>query len=215
MKSGFLTLLEGPYVSLQEGLLSARAVCFKGDKKPSTAGKLPEFDDFHCEYVSTMNMPGVGSIVSRCNVTEANFDPIFAPFQASWASDVAKDRLLRASAQVSIDAVTVGGHSEFDDWGLASGGLTVGVTTDIGPGLKGGPLEIGVEVGVTAGLEFDRSGLTDVSVNAGVEAKASSTIGKTEAASSKSAVTSGTNATWSWNSGFGGDVSGNFNSSVF
>ncbi len=214
-KSGFLTLLEGPRVSLQEGLLAARAVCFKGAKKSQGAGKLLEFDDFHCDYISTFTLPGVGTIVSRCNVTEANFDPIFAPFKASWASDVAKDRLLRASAQVTIDAVTVGGHSEFDAKGLASGGVTAGVTADLGPKLKGGPLEIGVEVGVTAGLEFDRSGLTDVSINAGVESKASSTIGKTEAAGSKSAVTSGANGTWSWNSGYSGDVSGNFNSSVF
>jgi hypothetical protein len=133
---------------------------------------------------------------------------------------VAKDRLLRASAQVSIDFVTVGGHSEFDDKGLASGGLTVGATANLAEmldraPLKGGPLEIGVEVGVTAGLEFDRSGLTDVSINAGVESKVSSTIGKTEAAGSKSAVTAGANGTWSWNAGYSGNVSGNFNSSVF
>lgn len=220
IKSGFLTLLDGPRVSLQEGLLDTRAVCFKGAKKSQSAGKLLEFDDIHCDYISTLNMPGVGTIVSRCNVTEANFEPIFAPFKASWASDVAKDRVLRASAQVSVDFVTVGGHSEFDDKGLASGGLTVGATANLAEmldraPLKGGPLEIGVEVGVTAGLEFDRSGLTDVSINAGVESKASSTIGKTEAASSKSAVTSGANATWSWNAGFSGDVSGGFNSSVF
>ena len=220
IKSGFLDLLGGPRVSLQEGLLDTRAVCFKGAKKSQSTGKLPQFDDIHCDYISTLTLPGVGTIVSRCNVTEANFEPIFAPFKASWASDVAKDRVLRASAQVSIDFVTVGGHSEFDDKGLASGGLRVGATANLAEmldraPLKGGPLEIGVEVGVTAGLEFDRSGLTDVSVNAGVEATASSTIGKTEAAASKSAVTSGADATWSWNSGFSGDVSGGFNSSVF
>lgn len=212
---GYLSILEGPLVSLLEGLLSSRRVCFQQAKQPEGGGKLPEFDDIHCEYLSTMTLPGVGTIVSRCNVTEANFEPIFAPLKANWASDVAKDRVLHASAQVTVDFVTVGGHSEFDTAGLASGGLSVGATTDLGPKLKGGPLEIGVEGGVSAGLEFDRSGLTDVVIQAGVTSTTSSTIGKTEAAGSKAAVSAGASSSWSWNSGYSGAVSAGFDSSVF
>lgn len=197
----------------------SRTVCFNQAAKPGKAGgKLANFDDIHCEYISTLNMPKVGSITSRCNVTEANFNPIFAPFEASWATRINDDNtnsLMRASAAVSVDAVTVGGHSEFDAEGMKSGGLSVGASAGLGPKLEGGPLEIGVEVGVTAGLEFDRGGITDVSVNAGIESKTSSTIGKTEAAQSQSAVKAGANSTWSWNSGFSGAVSGGFDSSVF
>lgn len=217
-KTTFAQALRDLPVALYEGM-EARTVCFKGPKPGGKGGgKLANFDDIHCEYISTLNMPGVGSIVSRCNATEANFEPMFAPFEASWATQINDDNtnsLMRASAQVSIDAVTVGGHSEFDAEGLKSGGLSGGVSTDLGPKLEGGPLEIGVEVGVTAGLEFDRGGITDVSINAGVESKTSSTIGKTEAAKSQSAMKAGANSTWSWNSGFSGEVSGGFNSSVF
>ncbi len=205
--------------SLNVALFSIdREVCFTAAEPVKGGGKLTNFDDFHCEYISTMTMPGVGSIVSRCNVTEANFDPIFAPGKASWATEINDDntnRLTRASAQVSIEGVTVGGHSEFDADGMKSGGLTVGVSTDLGTKLKGGPLEIGVEVGVTAGIEFDRSGITDVSITGGIESKSSSTIADTGAAKSQSELTAGVNSTWSWNSGFGGEVSAGFDSSVF
>lgn len=219
-KSGYLNLIEDPRVSLQEGLLSQRAVCFQAKAGAGGAGKLAEFDDIHCEYLSTLEMPGLGTIVSRCNVIEATLDPIFAPFKASWAKDVSKDRLLRASAAVTIEGVTVGGHSEFDAQGLASGGLSVGVTTDLADRLgtrklKGGPLEIGVELGVTAGLEFDRGGLADVTLEAGVQSKTSSSIGKTEMAESKSAVTTGLKGSWSWNAGPRGEVGAHFDPSVF
>lgn len=217
-KASFAQALHNLRVGLYNGMES-RAVCFKGPKPGGKGGgKLANFDDIHCEYISTLNMPGVGSIVSRCNGTEANFEPMFAPFEASWATQINDDNttsLTRASAAVSVDAVKVGGHSEFDADGLKSGGLSVGVSGDLGPKLEGGPLEIGVGVGVTAGLEFDRGGITDVSINAGVESKTSSTIGKTEAAHSQSAVQAGANSTWSWNSGFSGAVNAGFNSSVF
>lgn len=217
-KTSFAQALQSLRVGLYNGV-EPRTVCFKAHKLGGKGGgKLANFDDVHCEYISTLNMPGVGSIVSRCNATEANFEPIFAPFEASWTTQINDDNtnhLTRASAAVSVDGVKVGGHSEFDADGMKSGGLSAGVSTDLGPKLQGGPLEIGVEVGVTAGLEFDRGGITDVSINAGVESKTSSTIGKTEAAHSQSAMQAGANSTWSWNSGFSGDVSGGFNSSVF
>lgn len=217
IKGNYLAALDNLLVALFPPM-DSRAVCFEQPPPPKGGNKLANFDDFHCEYISTLNMPGVGSIVSRCNVTEANFEPVFAPFEASWATKINDDNtnsLTRASAAVSVDAVKVGGHSEFDSEGMKSGGLSVGVSGDLGPKLEGGPLEIGVEVGVTAGLEFDRGGITDVSINAGVESKTSSTIGKTEAAQSQSAMKAGANSTWSWNSGFSGEVSGGFNSSVF
>lgn len=197
-KASFLQLLEGPRVSLLEGYLTTRAVCFQ--PKPADIRGLPDFDDIHCETISTMTMPGMGSIIATCKETIAKLDPVFAPFAASWAVDVETDRLSRASAAVTIDAVTIGGHSEFDAQGLASGGLSVGVTAGLG-GVKGGPLEIGTELGVTAGLEFDRSGLTEVSVDAGV-------------VSSANGVSVGANSTWSWNAGSGGGVSGHIDSSA-
>ncbi|MBI5462975.1 MAG: hypothetical protein HY941_12390 [Gammaproteobacteria bacterium] len=216
-KGGFAQALHNLHVALFPGM-EARAICFKDAQPSKGGGKLANFDDIHCEYISTLTLPGVGEIVSRCNKSEANFNPIFAPGKASWVTEIDdnnNNRLLSASAQVSIDAVTVGGHGEFDTDGMKSGGLSVGASADLGPKLSGGPLEIGVEVGVTANLEFDRSGLTDVGINAGVESKTSSTIGKTDAAKSQAAMKAGANSTWSWSSGFSGEVSGGFNSSVF
>jgi len=217
IKGNYLAALDNLVVALFPPMES-RAVCFEPPPPAKGGGKLANFDDVHCEYISTMNMPGVGKIVSRCNVTEAVFEPIFAPGKASWATEIDDNNtthLTRASAQVSIEGVTLGGHSEFDADGMKSGGLSVGVTADVGPKLKGGPLEIGVAAGVTVGLEFDRSGITDVSINAGAESSSTSTIGDTGAAKSGSGVTAGANSTWSWNSGFSGDAGAGFDSSVF
>lgn len=217
VKTTFAQALRNLRVALFDGM-EARAVCFAIPEPPKGGGKLAKFEDIHCEYISTLNMPGVGSIVSRCNMTEANFDPIFAPFSTSWTSEIADDNtnhLRRASAQISIEGISVGGHSEFDADGIRSGGLTVGASTDLGPKLQGGPLEIGVEVGITAGIEFDRGGITDVSISAGMESKTSSTIGDTGAAKSQSAMTADVNSTWSWNAGFSGDAGAGFDSSVF
>jgi hypothetical protein len=216
-KETYARALDNLRVALFEGM-EARAVCFAIPEPPKGGGKLADFDDIHCEYVSTLEMPNVGSIVSRCNVTEANFDPIFAPFKASWATRINDDnstQLTRASAQISIDGVTVGGHSEFDADGMKSGGLSAGISTDLGPKLKGGPLEIGVKVGATAGIEFDRGGITDVSITAGVDSKTSSTIGDTGMAKSEASVKAGVESSWSWNAGFGGGSSAGFDSSVF
>jgi hypothetical protein len=215
-KSGFAQALRDLPVALVDGIVESETECFSG------AGTKPmeptELSDFQCEYISTMTMPKVGSIVSRCNVTEANFDPVFAPFKTSWTAEIDDNNtnhMTRASAQVSIEGVDVGGHSEFDADGVKSGGLSVGAGTDLGPKLKGGPLEIGVEVGVTMGMEFDRGGITDVSVNAGMESSSTSTIGDTGMAKSEGGVTAGVNSSWSWNAGFGGEVSAGFDSSVF
>ena len=216
-KQSFVQSLQNLRVALFPGM-EARAVCFMIPETPKGTGRLARFEDFQCEYVSTLNMPGVGSIVSRCNVTEANFEPIFAPGKASWITEIDdnnRNHVTRASAQVSVEGVTVGGHSEFDAGGMKSGSLSVGASTALGPGLKGGPLEIGVDVGVTAGIEFDRNGISDVSISGGVDSKTSSTIGDTGAAKSQSAINANVNSTWSWNAGFSGGAGAGFDSSVF
>lgn len=243
-QKSFLGALQGLHVALPEGLAYTRSVCFKGGKK-AQAQKLSKFEDIHCDYVTRLELPGMGSIDYRCNKTIAKMNPIFAPFEASWTTEITDQntlRLVSASAEVTVEEVTVGAHGEFEDGGLVSGGVkveadikvatvsarsefdrdgfksgavSVEAGSDIGPDVKGGPLKIGAKASGTATLEFDRGGLSDVSVQAGVDAKASSTIGKTEMAASSSTVKAGANSTWSWNSGVSGEVGAGFNSSVF
>jgi hypothetical protein len=200
----YLGALRGLHVALPEGAIYGRSACFQGKTQAQKQG-LQKFDDIHCEYVTSLNMPGMGRIDYHCNTTTATMKPIFAPFEASWTTEITDRNTLqvvRASAEVSIDAVAIGGHSEFDDKGWKSGGVKVGVSGELGPSVKGGPLQVGLEAGGSVAMEFDRNGINDITFNAGVESKASSTIGKTDAAASKATVKAGANSTWSWNAGY-------------
>jgi hypothetical protein len=151
----------------------------------------------------------------RCNSSSATFNPLFAPFNASWEVEAGTNRLLRASAGVKADGVELSGHSEFDTSGWKSGGISAGVSAGIGPKVAGGPLEIGLEGSATVGIEVDRGGVTDVVFGGGIEASGSSTIGDTGAAKSEAGVKAGANSSWSWNAGYSGEVSAGFDSSVF
>jgi len=202
-------------------LLNQRTLaCFSGSKHAGQhAHKLPDYNDIHCEYISTLDMPGLGSITSRCDKLEANFDPIVGPVKANWAMEFTghgdETRWRNASVEIDLDGVTVSTHTEFDDDGIKSGGVSVGASAGLGPKLEGGPLEIGVKAGVSAGLEFDRNGLSDVSISAGAGSKAGSTVGETDMAGSSSELKAGVNSTYSWSTGYSGGVSGGFDSSVF
>jgi len=201
---------------LPEGLYDARrSACFSNATPKSSPKKLADFDDIHCMYISRLDMLGVGAMEFRCNSSSATFNPLFAPFNASWEVEAGTNRLLRASAGVKADGVEVSGHSEFDTSGWKSGGISAGVSVGIGPKVAGGPLEIGLEGSATVGIEVDRGGVTDVVFGGGIEASGSSTIGDTGAAKSEAGVKAGANSSWSWNAGYSGEVSAGFDSSVF
>jgi hypothetical protein len=225
------TQTSGTYDALLHGYWNA---CGRDNGKKPGKGKLADFDDIHCEYISTLSL-GVGTITTRCNKMESRFDAAFSPVTVAWTEDLIKDHLLNASAEVQIEAVTVGAHGEFDDEGLAGGGVSVGAKAGIGTEkvidkvtgktgtqialggekLSAGPLEIGVSVKGTVGIEFDRTGITDVRIEAGVGSSASSIIGKTEAAGGTSQVSTDVKSSWSWNAGASALSSGNFDRSVF
>ncbi|MBI1424771.1 MAG: tetratricopeptide repeat protein [Gammaproteobacteria bacterium] len=202
--------------------------------KPAKGGKLRDFDDLHCDYVSNLDLLGFGSIQVRCNKMITTFEPMLTGFKAKWVEDMNKDRVLSASVEVQVEAVTVGAHGEFDEQGLASGGVSVGAKAGIGPEkiddlpigkardivlggdkIKSGPLEVGVEVKGSFGVEFDRSGITDVRVEASVGAKASSSVVSTDTASPGAEASASVGSQWSWNAGASGSTSGNFDRSFF
>lgn len=190
------------------------------DRPLRMTGKLAEYNDIHCDYVSELVMPGIGSMRFKCDKAEVELAPVMAPFELAWASKYTgkgdDTMLLRASAAISVDAVKVGGYSEFDENGFNRGGVNIGVSADLGSKLGAGPLEIGNSVSITGTLEFDRNGVSDIGVGAGIESKISSTLAETDQGGKLgSALSAGADSTWSWNSGFNSSVSGDFDSSVF
>jgi len=172
--------------------------------------KLVDFDEMNCQHVVTFAAPGIGRFDIRCNIASVALDPFALPFKARWTEDLMKDRVLTASAEIDLKGATVGGHGEFDDGGLSRGGVSVG--TGIDAGQKAGPLEVGVSAGGRVGVEFDRTGITDVRIETSVGASAKSGI---EDASTGSQVKTEVTGTWSWNGGASASASGGFDRSAF
>lgn len=196
------------------GVLNAEVdYCRPEQPARHAGGKLRDFDDLHCQHLVELVVPGFGSINVRCNRMDTKLDPIVLPFKASWSEDLAKDRVIRASAEIEADGVGVGGHSEFDDRGLRSGGIGFGI--DAGVSVKAGPMKAGVGTSAKAGIEFDRSGITDIRFEGGVGAQAAASAGATDADAASAAVKAGTTSAWSWNAGASAAASGGFNINVF
>lgn len=196
-----------------------RNACWRGAAPAPKAHKLPEFNDLHCQELAELNIPGVGRMSFRCDRTDVKLEPTLAPFEAAWSSRYTgrgdEMQLLRASAAISVDAFKFGAHSEFDERGWQRGGVSATVGAELG-GVKGGPLEIGVSAEVAGSLEFDRNGLSDVVVKAGLEAQASSVTAKTdEGGRLKSGIKAGAESSISYNAGYNGEISQGFSPSAF
>jgi tetratricopeptide (TPR) repeat protein len=210
-KAMFLNVLQGP--TLNDGPGLAQYPCFVLLKAATRSGsKLPDFDDINCEHIVHLSVPGFGSIHVRCNRMETTLDPIVLPIEASWIEDLNQDRVLRASAEIVIEGVTVGGHGEFDEQGLKSGGVDVGAGVE--DSLGAGPLQVGVSAGGKIGIEFDRSGITDIRIEGGVSSKASATVASTPFGGASSSANAGVNSAWSWNAGTSASASGGFDATA-
>jgi hypothetical protein len=182
--------------------------CLHGSGK-SKSSKLADFDDINCQHIVDFTVPGIGSTQVRCNKMVTTLNPVGLGGKASWTEDLNQDRVLSASAEISLKGVTVGAHGEFDNEGISRGGVSVG--TGIGDQVGAGPLEMGVSAGGSIGVEFDRNGISDVRVEGSVGATGASKIegvGGTE-------VSTNIDSSWSWNAGASASASGGFDRSLF
>jgi hypothetical protein len=213
-KVEFLNLLQGQALNSGPGLMHQfGGSCLKPDRPGKAGGKLADFDDANCQHIVHLGAPGYGSIDVRCNRMEATLDPIVLPFKVSWTEDLNKDRVLSASAEIEIEGVTVGGRGEFDEQGLKSGGVEIGA--GVGKDPSSGPFKAGVGASGKVGIEFDRSGITDIRIDGGVGSTASTTVVSTPTASASSSASVGVKSTWSWNAGASASASGGFSSKAF
>lgn len=184
------------------------------DEKPF---RLSDYEDTHCEEAGRFGLPGFALMTIHCNKVTYEFEPALMPVSASWTSrDTGRGgetALVQATAAISIDGVTVSGHSEFAEDGWSSGGISVSGGTGVSEGR--GPLEIGVGVEVSGTVEFDRSGVTDIRVDAEGSIKASGTAVKTDAVEAgKASLETSTSSSWSWNAGYSGDSGSSLSGAV-
>ncbi len=120
----------------------------KGAPKPA-GGKLPEFDDIHCEYVTTLDMPFLGSIKVECNKMTTQFGA--GPLSLNLKENLNTNEIIRGTVEVGFSKGlgdrsfggkygplsaelkgTIGGFVEFDDSGITDLGLKAGVKMEVG-----------------------------------------------------------------------------------
>jgi hypothetical protein len=213
------------------GIDNYAQVCLLNKKKePATRKhKLVDFDEMNCGHTISFAVPGIGRYDIRCNTASIELDPFASPAKVKWSEDLIKDRVLTASVEIGKEIaegvkVTVGAQGEFDEQGLRRGSVGANVEVDVAKAVgevvtpdgravqvgSAGPGSLGLDARAGVGVEFDRSGVTDVRIHAGVGAKASSTVAQTDAASPGVQAGTQVSGTWSWNAGTSASVSGNF-----
>ena len=112
----------------------------------SKLAPLPDFDDVHCEYHSSLKL-FAGSIDVDCSRMTTKLD--LGVFKGSLKQDMNKDNFSDQFMNCTVE---------------------VGVSKSVG--VERGPLKAEATVGAGLGLEYDRSGLKDVVVKAGASVSA-------------------------------------------
>lgn len=133
--------------------------CNNDEPETKKPGTLQNFDDVHCEYVSTMNL-GVYKITSSCSNLVGEFD--FKSIKINIKDNVETEKysgtvIVGISESLGPMAlkgkVTVGGLIEFDNTGITDVGAVAGVA------IKAGPVTIaGAQVQATVNSGVSTSG---------------------------------------------------------
>ncbi len=149
-------------IKSQEVLFKDKSI-WCNDEVPETkkSGTLQNFDDVHCEYVSTMNL-GVYKITSSCSNLVGEFD--FKGIKIN-IKDNAESGKYSGTVIVGISEsvgpmalkgkVTVGGLIEFDNTGITDVGAVAGVAIKAGPvTIAGAQVQATVNSGVSTSGKF-------------------------------------------------------------
>ncbi len=154
----WLTILKG-----QEPYFMDRSSYCKPDPDKSINTKLSNFDDLHCEYVSTLRL-GIYKITSSCSNLVGEFD--FGGVKINVSDNVETGRYsgtvivgvsksIKGPMGVGVKA-TAGGIVEIDNSGITDVGIVGGVTVKAGSTTIGG---VDVKTTVNSGTSFTGKGI--------------------------------------------------------
>jgi Flp pilus assembly protein TadD len=147
------------------------------EKKEQTGNKLPDFDDLHCEYNSSLNF-FIGSFEMNCSRMTTKFDT--DPLKINIKEDLNSGEIIRGAVEVRVQK-------------------------GIG-GVDKGPVRVEIKAGAAVQIEIDRSGITDVIVKAGAAVKAEANLSVdgpkgNETIPSPGVTLIGADVRYGWNSG--------------
>lgn len=196
-KKEWLSLMMMPYEAIL--FRNKSRLCGEITTKAGRRHGLPDFDDFHCNYNDTMDLY-IGTIINNCGRTKAQLE--------------IGNLDLFGIAEFSIGVETKSADREenrnfFDEF--QKGSVAVGVSKTVG--FNEGPLQLQAEVGASGFIEFDRTGVSDVGLKGTGSVKAVIESPKDKDGNSKSGlddlgIGAGVEAKVSINSGFSMEPSG-------
>lgn len=128
-----------------------------GQKKiePYKNQPLPDYDEVNCNILNTINSPGLGTIVMRCNKMTMNLNPVLFPAKGSITANF-DGYVEQASIGVTVKAVEIEVGASFDkDGNFVSGngsatatvkGVKITASGEVDPnGFKKGSVELGLD----------------------------------------------------------------------
>lgn len=183
-KKRFLSLLLGLRHEVQPS-------CNVNGEEEPRRGKLPDFDDIHCDRHITLNMFFVKGEFT-CNKSKLEYHAV----------------------------IVSGKHIENLNTGeIIGGSVEIGVSAGIGRGVEIGPMKAEARAGVGVFVEYDESGVADMGPRAELKGELGANLGhgqdpteiktgdgKMVAVGHIPSVVAGVEARWGWNAG--GSISG-------
>ncbi|MCB0473418.1 MAG: hypothetical protein KDC56_10205, partial [Flavobacteriaceae bacterium] len=185
-------------ILLEQGL--PPTICLPERSMKNPFGKLPDFDDIHCNEKIDFTVVGFGSWGIHCNTTVMNINPLFTPVGIGFSFNTKTNEFLTASVSVSKGPGDLKYEYNFQN---QSSRIEAAAGYEMG---KNGPIEIGAKF--TTAIEFDRTGITDINSGVGVEASVGNKVGgiKVESSSSIGWNAGVSNVTDEKISGLAGDI---------
>ena len=156
IKSDFLRRL----VELKHDYYDNLTECIKEKKEePYKKTELPDYDEVNCQILNTINFPGMGSIIMRCNKMSMYLNPILSPVNGSLTANF-DGYIEQASIAVTVKSVDIEVGGVFDKEGnFVKGNMSIGTT------IKG--------INISANGEVDANGFTKGSLELGIDTELS------------------------------------------
>ncbi len=176
-------------------------LCADDDDKKPASHKLADWNDLHCDRNVTYTMPFTGTMNFTCNTTEIHLDPFLLPFEVRYKENLNTNEMLFCSGKIGMGPVKMGGEYDVVQ---QTGKAEIGYSKDIDKGYLG-PVPVEATAEATVGIEFDKSGVTDFVMEAGVEIEAGNKVASTKVDGK---------ARWSWNAGGSAEAKGSLGGAV-
>jgi Tfp pilus assembly protein PilF len=166
-------------------LLDPRKCSSTAKYQKSGMGPLADFYDLHCTDVSTLSMPGLGSITIACNKMTTSFKA--GPISASWTENLETGVVMKGTLEIGLSASS----------SLGSTSQPIAVSRDPYDAPFSAELGASMTIGTSAFIEIENGSISDF--GAVVTASASSNLALGSGALSGEIV--GIESKLGWNSG--------------